>query len=71
MSTVDTKSGLEPLIPLERVLEYTGLSRSAYYSLRHRGQGPPAYRLGKRLMHKWPEVAAWVESRRDDPRSAA
>lgn len=64
-------TGREPLVPLRPVLDYTGLTASAYYSLRHRGEGPPAYRLGKRLMHRMSEVEAWVESRRDDPRSAA
>jgi predicted DNA-binding transcriptional regulator AlpA len=61
----------EPLVPLEDVLRYTGLTRSAYYSLRHRGEGPPTYRLGRRLMFKWPEVLAWVETRRDAPRATA
>jgi predicted DNA-binding transcriptional regulator AlpA len=42
----------EPLVPLEEVLAHTGLTRSAFYSLRHRGQGPPAYRLSKRLMFR-------------------
>jgi len=60
-----TSTNREPLIPLEPVLDYTGLSRSAYYSLRHRGDGPPAYRLGKRLMFRWSDVETWVESRRD------
>lgn len=61
----------EPLVPLEPVLEHIGMTRSAYYSLRHRGEGPPAYRLGKRLMHRWSEVEAWIESRGDDARRAA
>jgi predicted DNA-binding transcriptional regulator AlpA len=65
------KTDREPLVPLEPVLNYTGLTRSAYYSLRHRGEGPPAYRLGKRLMFRWPDVERWVESRRDRPRPAA
>ena len=64
-------SGREPLTPIEPVLEYTGLTRQAFYSMRHRGDGPPAYSLGRRLMFKWSEVEEWVESRRDDQRTAA
>lgn len=67
----DTATAREPLIPLEVVLEHTGLTASAFYSLRHRGEGPPAYRLGKRLMFRWSEVEAWIESRRDAPEPAA
>ncbi|MDQ3430753.1 MAG: helix-turn-helix domain-containing protein [Actinomycetota bacterium] len=66
-----TSPNREPLIPLEPVLDYTGLSRSAHYSLRHRGEGPAAYRLGKRLMFRWADVEAWVETRRDEREPAA
>ncbi len=58
----------EPLVPLGPVLKFTGLTDSAFYSMRHRGEGPPAYRLGKRLMFDWDEVLQWVESRRDQAR---
>jgi predicted DNA-binding transcriptional regulator AlpA len=56
----------EPLVPLEPVLDYTGLTKSGFYSLRHRREGPPAYRIGRRLMFRWSDVEAWVELRRDD-----
>ncbi len=61
----------EPLVPVETVLEYTGLTAGAYYSLRHKGEGPPAYRLGRRLMHRWDDVEAWVEARREKPKVSA
>lgn len=61
----------ERFVPVEQILDTTGLTRSAFYSLRHRGEGPPAYRFGKRLMFKWSEVEEWIESRRDEPRAAA
>jgi predicted DNA-binding transcriptional regulator AlpA len=57
-----------PLVPLEEVLDYTGLTASSFYSLRHRGQGPPAYRIGRRLMFRWNEVEAWIDSRHDTVR---
>ncbi len=61
----------EPLVPLDDVLAHTGLTPAAFYSMRHRGDGPTAYRLGKRLMFRWSDVERWLESRRDNPRSAA
>jgi predicted DNA-binding transcriptional regulator AlpA len=64
-------SGREPLVPLETVLDHTGLTASAFYSLRHRGEGPPAYRLGKRLMFRMSEIETWIDSRRDAPEPAA
>jgi predicted DNA-binding transcriptional regulator AlpA len=60
---------LEPLVPLEQVLDYTGLTPSGFYSMRHRGAGPPAYRFGKRLMFKWSDVENWAESHRDQPQA--
>lgn len=56
---------VERLEPLEKVLEFTGLTHAAFYSLRSRGQGPPAYRIGRRLMFAWPDVLEWAEQRRE------
>lgn len=66
-----TAADPEPLIPLEPVLDRMGgVTASAFYSMRHRGEGPPAYRVGKRLMFRWSEVEAWLQTRRD-PQPAA
>lgn len=32
------------------------------YSFSHRRIGPPAYKVGKRLLYKRHEVEAWIES---------
>jgi predicted DNA-binding transcriptional regulator AlpA len=61
----------DALVPVEVVIEHVGLSRSAFYALRHEGGGPPAYKIGKRLMFKWADVEAWIETKRDTPRPAA
>jgi predicted DNA-binding transcriptional regulator AlpA len=39
---------------------------------RQRGEGPPSFRLGKRVMYRRSDVGAWVDelataSRRNDP----
>lgn len=56
---------VDRLVPLEPVLEFIGLTHAAFYSLRSRGQGPPAYRIGRRLMFAWPDVLEWAEQHRD------
>ena len=35
------------------------------YSWRQRGEGPPAYRVGKHLRYRRGDVEAWLELRRD------
>lgn len=56
---------VDRFVPLEPVLEFTGLTRAAFYSLRSRGQGPTAYRFGRRLMFAWPDVLEWAEQQRE------
>lgn len=56
----------EPLVPKEDILDYIGMSERAFYNARHRGDGPPAYRIGRRLMFRWSEVEDWLARRRDD-----
>lgn len=63
--SVATVTDREPLVPLETVLDHTGMTASAFYAMRHRGEGPPAYRLGRRLMFRMSEVDEWLRSRRD------
>jgi predicted DNA-binding transcriptional regulator AlpA len=56
------------LVPLPTVLDHLGMTPSAFYALRHRGDGPPAYRVGRKLMFRWPEVERWIDSRHDSVR---
>ncbi len=41
--------------------EHTPRSRSYYQHARLKGEGPPAYRVGKRAVYKWTEVLAWLD----------
>lgn len=45
---------------LEEVAGITRLSPSTLRWLRHRGQGPPAFKLGRRLMYRRSAVLDWV-----------
>ena len=63
--TDDASPQPEPLVPLEQVLPHIGQSPSAFYSMRYRGEGPPAYRVGRRLMFRWSEVEQWLSGLRE------
>jgi predicted DNA-binding transcriptional regulator AlpA len=40
-------------------------TRNALYVMRYRGEGPPVYRLGRRLLYSRREVLAWVAEQRE------
>jgi predicted DNA-binding transcriptional regulator AlpA len=60
------------LLRLEEVSEITRLSPSTLRWLRHRGEGPPAFKLGRRLMFRRSAVLDWVrqEERRSSERTS-
>lgn len=58
-------AGLQQLIDLETLAAYLGVPVATVYDWRARHLGPPAYRVGKRLMFAVPDVQAWLEQRRD------
>lgn len=60
-----TIAGLQQLIDLETLSTYLGVPVATVYDWRSRRLGPPAYRIGKRLMFAVPDVEAWLEQRRD------
>lgn len=41
---------------------HTPHGRSWYAHQRMIGGGPPSYKLGKKIVYKWVEVLAWLES---------
>ncbi len=62
---------LEPLLSIDQVAEYLGVSVPTIYDWRVGGGGPRAIRVGRHLRFAHADVAAWVqahrESRPDDP----
>ena len=56
----------EPLMSLADVASYVRLPLRTLYDLRRRRIGPPAYRLGRRLVHRRSEVDHWLEQHRDE-----
>ena len=54
----------EPWVNVDACAEHIGVSVPQLYSLNHRGEGPPAVRVGRRLKSRLTEVDAWLEGRR-------
>jgi predicted DNA-binding transcriptional regulator AlpA len=56
------KAAPDDLIPTGEVAELLHRSKNAVYVMRHRlgEDGPPAYRVGGRLLFSRSEVLAWI-----------
>jgi len=53
---------LEPLMMTEEVCSYLRMARGTLYALRSQGAAPPAFRVGKHLLHRRSDVVAWLEA---------
>ncbi|WP_432083003.1 helix-turn-helix domain-containing protein [Streptomyces sp. WAC 04229] len=45
---------------LAKAAEYLGISPNTLYVWRHRRQGPPSFRMGRRVMYRITALDAWV-----------
>lgn len=62
----------ESMLTLRQVAEYLGTSEQSVYAMRHRGDGPPAIVLGKRVLRfRRADVDQWIESRLESDRQPA
>lgn len=61
----------EPLQDLDWLSEFIGIPPRTIYNWRLRGEGPPAYRVGRHLRFRRSEVDAWLDGRRDKAQGAA
>ena len=51
-----------PLLTIDQVAEYLGVTRQRLYAWRHEGRGPTAIQLEGRLLRWRPEeIDAWLE----------
>jgi predicted DNA-binding transcriptional regulator AlpA len=57
----------DELMSLAEVAAYVRLPLRTLYDMRRRRVGPPAFKLGKRLVHRRSEVDRWLEAHRDQP----
>ncbi|OSP41648.1 DNA-binding protein [Streptomyces sp. 13-12-16] len=55
---------------LPKAAEYLGISPNTLYVWRHRRQGPPSFRMGRRVMYRITALDAWVRAQENaDSRS--
>ncbi|MFF0124406.1 helix-turn-helix transcriptional regulator [Streptomyces mirabilis] len=45
---------------LNKAAEYLGISPNTLYVWRHRRQGPPSFRMGRRVMYRISALDEWV-----------
>ncbi len=69
-STAEKTGGPAPLWGVKDTAAYLGLPVPTIYAWHSRGQGPPAYRIGRWLKYDPAEVEGWVRSQ-TNPRAAA
>lgn len=55
-----------PLMSARELADFLGVPLNTVYIWNHRHQGPRAHKIGRHLRYRWPEVAAWLESRAVD-----
>ncbi len=58
------------LLTLPEIAEVTRVPIDTLRWYRHQGIGPPMFRLGRRVVARERDVAAWIEQARTDEQSA-
>lgn len=69
MSTTNPPDIDQLLSPAE-LADYLSIPVQTIYQWRHRGDGPPGYRVGRHVRYRWTDIQAWLDDQTDDiPRS--
>jgi excisionase family DNA binding protein len=63
VETASTETELPELLTVAEVAAYLGVPVSTIHFWRGRKQGPPAFKVGRRLMFRARDVAAWLDER--------
>lgn len=45
--------------------DYLGVPVQTIYQWRHRGGGPPGYRVGRHVRYRWSDVQGWLADQTD------
>lgn len=61
----------DDMLTSKEVQSLLGISRETWCRINRRGEGIPYYQIGKRKCFKRSDVAAWIESKRNDPQKVA
>ncbi|CUR58171.1 Phage transcriptional regulator, AlpA [metagenome] len=58
-------SGLDPLLSIDELAEYLGVSIKTIYEWRQTGRGPVGIRMGRHLKFAVSDVRAWLDEKRE------
>ena len=61
---------IEPLMTLAELSEMLGVPVATLYGWRHRGEGPPGYRVGRHVRYRRAAVEEWLAGQADQVRMA-
>lgn len=53
-----------------QLAERTPISRATWRRMRAAGGGPPARRVGRRVVYHWPSVRAWIDAQPSSAKGA-
>jgi len=56
---------LEPLIDVQQLADYLDVPVKTLYAWRYRGEGPPAFRVGRHLRYRLSDIQRWIQQRID------
>jgi predicted DNA-binding transcriptional regulator AlpA len=51
-----------PLLHMKEVSEITRIDVDTLRYWRHKGEGPPSFRLGRRVVYPEPELYRWIQA---------
>jgi excisionase family DNA binding protein len=65
-------SGQDRLLSPAELAGYLAIPVQTIYQWRHRGEGPPGYRVGRHVRYRWSDIQRWLDDQTDDiPREHA
>jgi excisionase family DNA binding protein len=54
---------LDRLLSVQDLADYLGVPVATIYTWRHRGHGPPGFRVGRHLRFRTSDVTKWINQR--------
>lgn len=54
---------LDRLLTVEELADYLGVPVATLYQWRHRGKGPPGFRVGRYIRYRRNDVEQWIRDR--------
>ena len=56
-------NNLEPLLSAQQLADYLEVPIATLYAWRHRGEGPPGFRVGRHIRYRRTDVELWIRGR--------